>query len=213
MADREQRSDMSGEDAAWRDLVARFDLLGDADETARPWPEREDLLAARSDQPRPGAGTSPGIGRAGAGDEPGAGQRQDSGIPGSSDADDDRGGTDIPAPSEAPVSDRTRIIRPAAPVQLPAVGAAGEDADDEDEHFIPPPPPPLPPLDPVAKGAWTALFGGPAYLLVATTAGWVMPGWAAFGAVAAFVGGFAVIVVRMGDKPSRGDGPDNGAVV
>ena len=231
MADREQRSDMSGEDAAWRDLVARFDLPGDPDGAGRPWPKREDLLAARSDQPRPGTGggggggggggTSAGNGRAGAGEEPAAGERQDSGVLGSSDGDDHpgtdiSGSADIPGSSEAATSDRTRIIRPAAPVQLPAADTGDEDDDaagDEDEHFIPPPPPPLPALDPVAKGAWTALFGGPAYLLVATTAGWVMPGWAAFGAVAAFVGGFAVIVVRMGDKPSRGDGPDNGAVV
>ena len=68
-------------------------------------------------------------------------------------------------------------------------------------------------LDQVAKGAWAGLFGGPAYLLVATSAGWVLPGWATFGAVAAFVGGFAVLVIRMGDKPSRGSGPDNGAVL
>ena len=78
---------------------------------------------------------------------------------------------------------------------------------------MPPPPPPLPTLDPVAKGAWAGLFGGPAYLLVATSAGWALPGWAAFGAVAAFVGGFAVLVIRMGDKPSRGSGPDGGAVL
>jgi hypothetical protein len=42
--------------------------------------------------------------------------------------------------------------------------------------------------------------------------GWAMPGWATFAAVAAFVGGFAVIVMRMGDRPS-GSGPDNGAVL
>jgi hypothetical protein len=65
----------------------------------------------------------------------------------------------------------------------------------------------------VAKGAWTALAGGPAYLLVASIAGWVVPGWAALAAVAAFVGGFTVIVMRLGDGPSGGAGPDNGAVV
>jgi len=100
-----------------------------------------------------------------------------------------------------------RVIKPAFGVQLPAAD------EDEDDHYIPPPPPPLPALDPVAKGAWTALFGGPAYLLIATSAGWVLPGWATFGAVGAFVGGFAVLVIRMGDRPSRGSGPDNGAVL
>ena len=78
---------------------------------------------------------------------------------------------------------------------------------------MPPPPPPLPALDPVAKGAWASLFGGPAYLLVSVMAGWEVPGWAAFLAVAAFVGGFAALVVRMGDQPPRDSGPDNGAVV
>ena len=65
----------------------------------------------------------------------------------------------------------------------------------------------------MAKGAWTALFGGPAYLLVASVAGWVVPGWAALAAVAAFVGGFTAVVLRLGDRPGRDDDPDNGAVL
>ena len=79
--------------------------------------------------------------------------------------------------------------------------------DEGDEHFVPPPPPPLPHLDPVAKGAWTALFGGPAYLLFTTLMGWEVPGWAALLAVMAFVGGFATVVLRLSDGPSRGSGP------
>ena len=84
---------------------------------------------------------------------------------------------------------------------------------EEDEHFVPPAPPPFPAIDPVTKGAWAALFGGPAYLLIATAAGWSVPGIAAFCAVAAFVGGFAVLVLRMDDGPPRDSGPDDGAVV
>jgi hypothetical protein len=84
---------------------------------------------------------------------------------------------------------------------------------EEEDHFVPPPPPPLPKVDPVTKGAWAALFGGPAYLLIATAAGWSVPGIAAFCAVAAFVGGFAVLVLRMDDGPPRDSGPDDGAVV
>ena len=99
---------------------------------------------------------------------------------------------------------RPRIVRPASPVP-PAAADDGE--------FVPPVPPPLPSLDPVAKGAWAALFGGPGYLLLATMVGWAIPGWAAFLAVAAFVGGFATLVIRMGDKPPRDSGPDDGAVV
>src|ERR1700753_3609260 len=83
----------------------------------------------------------------------------------------------------------------------------------QEEHYCPPPPPPLPKLDPLTKGAWAALFGGPAYLLIATAVGWTVPAVAAFFAIGAFVGGFAVLVMRMGDEPRDGDGPDDGAVV
>ena len=78
---------------------------------------------------------------------------------------------------------------------------------------MPPPPPPLPRLDPVTKGAWLALFGGPLYLLIATAVGWNVSGLAAFLAVAAFVGGFAVLVLRMDSGGPRDSGPDDGAVV
>jgi hypothetical protein len=152
-------ADPGRDEAAWRDLVARFDLPADADPVTAPWPAQEDLKH----------------------------------------------------------EDRARVIRQAAPAPPSAAtdqAVAGDDADDdEDDHFVPPPPPPLPQLDPVAKGAWTALFGGPAYLLLATLTGWGIPGWAALVAIAAFVGGFATLVIRMGDGPSRGDGPDSGAVV
>ena len=57
-----------------------------------------------------------------------------------------------------------------------------------------------------------ALFGGPAYLLIATAVGWTVPAVAAFFAIGAFVGGFAILVLRMGDD-RNGKGPDDGAVV
>jgi hypothetical protein len=85
---------------------------------------------------------------------------------------------------------------------------------DDDEHYIPPAPPPLPKLDPVTKGAWAALFGGPGYLIVATAAGWSVSGLAAFCAVAAFVAGFAILVLRMHESgPGGPDDGDDGAVV
>jgi hypothetical protein len=210
LPDRERAEDISGEDAAWRDLVARFDLPGDPDGMPPPWPEREDLRTARHRQPLIDTEAREGTAAAEAPESGSADMPADMPAPGSADGQervDDQATADSPGVPETAIADRARVIRPAAPVQLPA------DEDDEDDHYIPPPPPPLPALDPVAKGAWTALFGGPAYLLVATTAGWVIPGWATFGAVAAFVGGFAVVVIRMGDKPSRGSGPDSGAVL
>ena len=183
-----------GDEAAWQDLVAHYDLPADPAGTA-PWPDRESL--------------TPPLDR----DQGRAGHAPVQHGPTAYGPDGD--------------GDRARVIRPAAPPPVSArapwpaadasdVGDAGrsdEPGDDTEEHFIPPPPPPLPNLDPVAKGAWTALFGGPGYLLVATLVGWTVPGWAALLAVMAFVGGFAVIVMRLGDGPSSGAGPDNGAVL
>jgi hypothetical protein len=86
-----------------------------------------------------------------------------------------------------------------------------EDDEAEDEgHFVPPPPPPLPSADTTTKAAWVALFGGPLYLLISAVLRWQVPGWVAFLAVAAFVGGFVTLVLRMGDDPRD---PDDGAVV
>jgi hypothetical protein len=179
----------SGDEAAWQDLVARYDLPADPSGAA-PWPDRESLAPPAPD-PGP-ASHAPGPGPAG----------------------------DAPGPG----GDRARVIRPATPPSVPAPASApaasASDADDagrgddaDDEHYIPPPPPPLPHLDPIAKGAWAAMFGGPAYLLLTSFLGWTVPGWAALLAVMAFVGGFAVVVLRLGDGPSRGAGPDNGAML
>ena len=43
--------------------------------------------------------------------------------------------------------------------------------------------------------------------------GWQTPRWMALVAVIAFVVGFIVLVFRLGDGPSKRDGPDQGAVV
>jgi hypothetical protein len=110
-----------------------------------------------------------------------------------------------PVPGVIPAPPQFRIIRPALPSPLP-------DADD-DERYVPPIPPPLPRLDPTSKLAWAALFGGPGYLLVSVMAGWQISGVAAFVAVAAFVGGFATLIMRLGDRPPGDSGPDDGAVV
>ena len=95
-----------------------------------------------------------------------------------------------------------------------ARGVPADGTTDDDEHYIPPAPPPMPKLDPVTKGAWAALFGGPGYLMVATAAGWSVSGLAAFCAVAAFVAGFAILVLRMHEPgPGGPDDGDDGAVV
>jgi hypothetical protein len=123
--------------------------------------------------------------------------------------------TQSPQVPQSPQAPSRAAEPPPAPVRGPEFpeGQVGPQEDPQEDHYIPPPPPPLPTLDPVAKGAWAALFGGPAYLLIATAVGWTVPAVAAFFAIAAFVGGFAVLVLRMGDEPRDGSGPDNGAVV
>ncbi|MFC5754517.1 hypothetical protein [Actinomadura rugatobispora] len=100
---------------------------------------------------------------------------------------------------------RARVIKAADLAKVPA-----EEDGDEEGHYVPPPPPPLPSADPLTKGAWIALVGGPLYLLVTVILDWEVPGYAAFLAVAAFIGGFVTLVLRMGDEPRD---PDDGAVV
>lgn len=87
-------------------------------------------------------------------------------------------------------------------------------APDPEEHFVPPPPPPLPRLEPLTKAAWAGLFGGPGYLLLATALGWEIPGIAVFLAIAAFVGGVALLVIKLTDSdPPSADDDDDGAIV
>ena len=187
----------SGEESAWHDLIANFAVEPDPGGGEPPWPERENL-------PRP----------------PHAGPVADSGPDTDPDlqldlTDDANPELDTgpgPGVQSGRWSSQPRIIRPASPVPPPPVSASSSAAPDEGD-FVPPVPPPLPSLDPVAKGAWAAGFGGPAYLLIATMAGWAVPGWGAFLAVAAFVAGFATLVIRMGDRPPRDSGPDDGAVL
>ena len=69
------------------------------------------------------------------------------------------------------------------------------------------------PALPHAEGAWLALFGGPSYLLAATLANWSVPGWLAIGAIAAFVGGFMMLVLNLGEDRDHDSDPDDGAVV
>ncbi|MCW2947717.1 MAG: hypothetical protein JWR24_4434 [Actinoallomurus sp.] len=100
---------------------------------------------------------------------------------------------------EEPTGDRALTARVVKP-------ASGEDED----HYVPPPPPPLPKPDAMTRFAWVALLGGPLYLLASVFLRWDVPSWAAFTAVAAFIGGFVALVLRMGDEPPE---DDDGAVV
>ncbi|MGP3954908.1 hypothetical protein ACTWPT_02830 [Nonomuraea sp. 3N208] len=120
-----------------------------------------------------------------------------------------------PDSENVPAEPTRRVVKPSEELEEDLDEPEDKQDDDEDEegHFVPPPPPPLPKLDLPAKLAWVALFGGPAYLLVAAVAHWQMEGWALFTAVAAFIGGFVALVVRMGDGPPNDSGWDDGAVL
>jgi hypothetical protein len=191
------------EEAAWLDLIAHYDApAGTADAASSPWPERENL-AENNNATIPGTSQ---VTRTPEAPPAKGGARR---------APRDQFGPDLTTPTEP---DLTAPAQPGwagqpgrgRPAQDPRPPASPEM---QEEHYFPPPPPPLPKLDPLTKGAWAALFGGPAYLLIATAVGWTVPAVAAFFAIGAFVGGFAVLVMRMGDEPRDNDGPDDGAVV
>jgi hypothetical protein len=172
--------EVSGEEAAWRDLVARYDTPSETGVAETPWPASEDLR-----EPDPDAAELPARPA-----EPADGPAELS----------DRAADAAAAP------DRARVIRPAGD---PRSWTA---AEEEDEPYVPTPLPPPAKMDPVTKGAWVALICGPAYLLLGTLAGWTVTGFEALVAIAAFVGGFIVLVLKMGDRPPRDDN-DDGAVL
>ncbi len=138
----------------------------------------------------------------------------DEGVRGAFDA-DRLPGTREPDVTRTARRDRRPAAHEARGRRVRASKVPPQSAQEDDEgHYVPPAPPPLPRLDPITKGAWAALFGGPAYLVVATAVGWSVPGIAAFLAVAAFVTGFAILVLRMNDPgPGGPDDGDDGAVV
>jgi hypothetical protein len=188
-----------GDEDVWLDLVARFDAPPPAGDAA-PWPDREDLAGPVHVTPA----APPSVPEALPGEPP----TNPTGLPGLPVL----GGPSMP---DNAVPDATL---PDQPWTAPGTGTSHRNApspdDPADEHFVPPVPPPLPRLDPVTKGAWVALFGGPLYLLVSTAIGATISGLAAFLAVAAFVGGFVILVLRMDNgRPPDSGSDDDGAVV
>jgi hypothetical protein len=200
----------ASDEAAWRDLVAHYATPAVADGVPAPWPTREDLTG-------PVTAGQEAAGQEAAGQDASGPDTADLDVTGLDMAGPDATGRDetpLPGPRLAPRPGPFGGMPPGPPqIRIVRPASASPPPGDDDEHFVPPVPPPLPRLDPVTKGAWAALFGGPLYLLIAVMANWQVPDWAAFCAVAAFVGGFATLVVRMGDRPPRDSGPDDGAVV
>jgi hypothetical protein len=163
--------EVSGDEAAWRDLIARFDVQEDLGKAGHPWPSVEDLPGTSLATP----------------------------------ANTDQG----PADSTDPVTTADhadRVIHTADPRNY-------SPPEEEDERYVPEPLPPPAKLDSIAKAAWVAVIGGPAYLLIAGLfLNLTVSPVAAFTAVAAFIGGFVTLIVKAGDR-SRRDDDDDGAVI
>jgi hypothetical protein len=76
------------------------------------------------------------------------------------------------------------------------------------DRFVPPVPPPGPGLRLPQHLPWIGVFGAPAVLLLALLTGLDLPGWAGYGLVVAFVGGFLwlVLTMRRGGRDPWDDG-------
>jgi hypothetical protein len=235
--------EVSGDEAAWRDLIARFDVPMDRTTTVVPWPAREDLPESASPARPPGNLAEPQPDRSAPADSPAElrGRTAEAtdpiaDAPGGTCAQpgatadvsgppadpsswatdpaagiaDPSGGSDQaarPATSFAIPVDRTRVIRSAGAPR------SYTPPEEDDEPYVPAPLSPPAGLDSISKAALAGVIGGPGYLLVASIfLHWTISAEAALIAVAAFVGGFVTLVVKLGDRPSRDD-DDDGAVL
>ncbi|WP_415950953.1 hypothetical protein [Streptomyces sp. KLOTTS4A1] len=179
------------EDAAWAAIVAGYGEQPADPPGAKPFKSVEDLagLVAEAEE----AEQERGPARTGS-DKPAAGSITFA--PGVGPRD-----YNVAEPSETP-----RASNPSK------ASADGPDEDDEG-HFVPPEPPPLPEADTTAKFAWLAVVGGPVLLLLAVMLGWPMTWWLTTLGIGGFLGGFATLVMRMGDEDDEDDDPGRGAVV
>ncbi|MGH3275333.1 MAG: hypothetical protein ACRDNZ_13560 [Streptosporangiaceae bacterium] len=227
--------DANGEEAAWRELVASFDLPVDTAAAPAPWPAREDLNDTPSGRSLPERDTAVGLDQSGAAGRPGSVSRP--AVPGLFSP--DAAGPDFPGSGTGEASladgpalggagggvpgDRARIVWRAVPLPAPsrddspagggaASRGAADDSDDDadDDRYRAPPPEPLPQLDSVAKGAWAGLLGGPAYLVFGSMIGDISD-FGALVAIVAFIAGGVTLFLRMNDRPRDDD--DDGAVV
>ena len=193
--------EVSGDEAAWRDLIARFDVPADRTGASVPWPVSEDLPESPVSPADTAASSTDG----------GAGPAEPRGGPDAGRQADQHGGAATqpasPATRFANPADRTRVIRPAGDPR------AYTPAEEQDEPYVPEPLPPPARMDSVTKAALAGVIGGPGYLLIASLfLHWTISPAAAFVAVAAFIAGFVTLVVKLGDRSGRDD-DDNGAVL
>jgi hypothetical protein len=175
--------EVSGDEAAWRDLIARFDSPAAQATEAAPWPASEDLPESGPPESGPPDADEPEV-------EP---------------AETEVPGIDKPATGHRP-PEGMRIIR------LAGDPRAYSPPEEPDEPYVPEPLPPPARMDSMSKAAWVALICGPGYLLLGTVLHWSISGTEALAAIAAFIAGFVILVIKMGDRPPRDD-DDDGAVL
>src|SRR5215475_7052233 len=201
--------EVSRDEAAWRELIARFDLPADPAVTSAPWPAREDLggpADASLEPPPPGRHAA----TAGADQSDAADTVADQVIT----PEQVEGQQAVPPgvrpwarPSGSYIpADRTRVIRPAGDPR------AYSPPEEDDDQYVPAPLPPPARLDSASKAALVGVLGGPGYLILSAFLNWTISATAAFVAVAAFIAGFVTLVVKLGDRPRRDD-DDDGAVL
>jgi hypothetical protein len=202
---------VSGDEAAWRDLIARFDAPTDVS-TDPPWPSSENVVwPTQSDADPAGAGPASNdlLSADGASADPSTADPAGADV-----ANQDSAGD--PVITRDALSGLTGTYLPAEGTRIIRSAGRPRDyspSDEEDEPYTAEPLPPPASLDPIAKAAWVGVIGGPGYLLVVSLfLHMAVSATAAFVAVAAFVGGFATLIVRLGDR-SRRDDDDDGAVL
>jgi hypothetical protein len=200
-------------DSAFAAIVAGW---GDDDAGSQPgsWPVAEDVDtpggAAGSPTALPASPVQPGAPGEGAAAREDA-TRKDAA------REDDRTEEDGPGrPGDRPDGDPVlpAIVLGGGSLTSSTIGPRDSDPNapaPAEEGFVPPEPPPIPRGDLMTRLLWGGAIGGPLFLLVAAIAWRDAPRMLILAAVAAFVGGFVMLVVRM--PHDREDDDDDGAVV
>jgi hypothetical protein len=206
--------EVSGDEAAWRELIARFDVPADVTGADTPWPAREDLPEHVTSAAEPSPGPAEQAARAESAPGPAEQAARAESAPGP--AEPTASAAEPVVAPEPPSSSVTSIYLPADRIRV--IRPAGDPRsytppEEEDEPYKPAPLPPPAKLDSTSKAALAGVIGGPGYLLVASVfLHWTVSAEAAFIAVAAFVAGFVTLIVKLGDRSGR-DNDDDGAVL
>ena len=180
-----ERDDDGGVDveAAWADIVAHWDAEGPA---VGPWSASED---AETDE-----------------------RQQDDVLPAPEgrpeSARDERSGQDG---QDDDAREDWGVVPSHVGGERAREAASARDQDDE-EGYVPPEPPPLPRGDAFTMLAWAGVLGAPLFFLFTALFWRTVPQILIVAAIAAFVGGFVTLVLRMPDRRDDDD-PDDGAVV